>query len=197
MSVNMLVETYECEEVSKETWKMKKVALDLISKLGLGGQATMCGSIDGETIRSPYREMTKEEHDVWKIICPEEYEIEEYKSSPIPLRVLQVIDYAKGLGIYDKLEIWDKVSSTIKDPILVARKGKSWQEDFQTFILARWGEELDEWPAMLNKAGRMAKEKLLSAIGALKRESTRRLVDLKDTPERDCISIRIPYSTYL
>lgn len=143
----MQVETYECEETRSEHVECTDEALKLIEELGLAGQKKL--NIDGQPgQRFPYRKMTAEERTVYKEICPTVCRIDAYDAAPIPLRVLQVAAHANPL--FDELEIWATKSADVKDPVLVGiRTLADAYKTKETYILARWGEALDEWPAMV------------------------------------------------
>ena len=147
----MLVETYECEETATEAPEMSDAALALIDKLGLDGQRSLNVSAEPKEGRCPYRRMTAEEAFVYRQICPATTNLREYAESPIPLRVLQVAAHADDY--FQKLEVWHVEGITVKDPVLVGvtkDPKATWRE--ARFILARWGEVLDEWPALDRKS---------------------------------------------
>jgi hypothetical protein len=162
----MQVETYECEETAAEEPECTDEALKLIEYLGLEGQRML---VNGEKkTRSPYRVMTDEENFVFRTLCPGNVTLAEYSLSPIPLRILQVAAYAKETGMFKELRVWHAKSSAVKDPVLVGigppEKGE--YRD-RKYILARWGDVLDEFPALIKQATRAAcaamKTKLLEA----------------------------------
>jgi hypothetical protein len=137
----MQIETYECEELKSSeatTMAVDAEAIELIEKLGLKGQKSLTNK---ETLtRDPYREMTKLELYVWRSMCPETTKLDEYRLSPLPLRILQVAAYANELSIYDYLEVWHP-RQVKDDPILVGvPKGEKYGH--KRHMLARWGETL-------------------------------------------------------
>lgn len=146
----MSVETFECTETASEPIEMAEEAISLIESLGLDGQRELVRPREGQARgeRFPYREMTDEEEFVYRVLCPEAYPIKEYSRSPIPVRVLQVAAHAQEF--FDSIVVWDKASADTKDPVLVGIRKVDSRE--HNYILARWGNELDEWPAMLKQA---------------------------------------------
>lgn len=147
------VETFECHEVMSESHpEVKGEALALIEELCLVGQQI---SVEGKRIRMPFREMSADEMAIYKTLCPKEYDIGEYSRTPIPLRVLQTLKFANGLGCFQEFKIWDVEDQAIKDPVLVARKGNGWREPY--FILARWGEVLEDLSVLKKKALEIAR----------------------------------------
>jgi hypothetical protein len=167
----MEIQTFEIDEVMTEPLVECEESKALIEKLGLEGQQTlMTVTDDGEEARCPYRRMTKQEFDVYSILCPLKKRLDEYKGQTIPLRVLQVASHADSLNFFQYIQVWDKQEVEIKDPVLVGVIKEDYDEKF--YILARWGEELDEMPAMMKKAVEMKLEEMKSdaalKIAALK-----------------------------
>jgi hypothetical protein len=84
-------------------------------------------------------------------------------------RILQIASHAKGL--FDSLIVWHKQSPAVKDPVLIGIKAKpdrSWERE--TFILARWGEVLEEWPALVKVAMSTWRERTRDALAKLQSE---------------------------
>lgn len=139
----MKIETFEQIETDNEAETMAHDAasLELIERLGLSGQLAQT---DKKTItRNPYRQMREDENFVYRVLCPNAFKPESYSASPIPLRVLQILAWAKDSGLFIKLEIWDAKHASVKNPVLVGyckNPESSWVEDI--YILARWGAEL-------------------------------------------------------
>lgn len=144
----MLVETFECEETATESPEMCAEAQELIDSLGLTGQKAMTAPATERRI--PYRLMTADEKFVYSQLCPLSTALSGYKQSPIPLRVLQVAAHAKQSGFFEKLVVWDRASVASKDPVLVGYEVDRY--DAEPYILARWGEHLEEWPALVKQA---------------------------------------------
>jgi len=158
----MLVETFECAETSAEPIEATEEALSLIESLGLKGQAELTAKRDdGFASRCPYREITAEETFVYRTLCPRAVALQNYKESPIPLRVLQVAAHASSLNMFKRLIVWDRESVAVKDPVLVAHTGGEydWQNN-NCFILARWGEELETFVTLLKRAVAIKREQL-------------------------------------
>jgi len=149
----MNVETFEQTEVvgGKLEDENSPEALELIQKLGLEGQKAMTSKTDTEIItRCPYRKMTIKEVRVYEHLYPSKIEIEDYRDSMIPLRVLQIAAHAKELNIYQKIEIWcEKGKPT--DPLLVGNL-KAGQYETHYHILARWGDTLESFDILYEKA---------------------------------------------
>lgn len=162
----MQVETFECVETASEPIEACEEALELIATLGLEGQKELTVKRENSRdSRMPYRQITAEELFVYGVLCPEKVPLKDYKSTPIPLRVLQIAAHASSLGTFKKLEVWDRVSVTVKDPVLVAYMTNpkwTWQED--VFILARWGETLETFSVLLKRALTVKREQVIERL---------------------------------
>lgn len=148
------VESFECHETAAEPIEATEEAVAILESLGLKGQKELLSTDKHEVVRRcPYRQMTIDERFVYKVLCPREYTLADYKNSPIPLRVLQIAAHAHGTGLFDRLMVWDKGTAAEKDPVLIGvekDKKETWRENF--YILARWGEELEAFVVMLKRA---------------------------------------------
>jgi hypothetical protein len=142
----MKIETYEVSETTtpEETVQHEAAAVDLIERLGLEGQKSLMTTHQDKPQQiCPYRLMTRDEHFVFRQLCPKRDDVRKFRNGPIPLRVLQIIAWAIDAEIFKRVEIWSADSASIKDPVLVGIKQSpesSWSEDI--FILARWADEL-------------------------------------------------------
>lgn len=144
----MLVETYEVEETNSEAAGLAadSEAAELIARLELTGQQKL---LNPDTVtRFPYRKMTKQEGQVYGILCPCKSKLRDYDDGIIPVRVLQVAAHVLELGFVDRVEVWHPENADIKDPVLVGVKGPEYG-DRQLFILARWGAELPPFGELL------------------------------------------------
>lgn len=193
MNMATLVETYEVPEVESDSGVVEcdAEALALIEQLGLKGQRELTVKRDdGETVRSPYREMTKEEFFVYSMICPQQTDLGQYKAGPIPLRVLQVASHAREH--FPHLEVWH-MRALPKDPVLVGKKDKYASE---AFILARWGEVLEAWPVLIQQAAAIYRDKAKAAALKVKQEADSFLATLADIPDSEIVgrSISLPHA---
>jgi len=152
----MKIETFEQTEISGVNPKEENCeeAIQLIEKLGLIGQHEMVTKVDGQDMRCPYREMNIKELKVYECLFPVKTEIKNYKQGMIPLRVLQVAAHADSLGYFNGLYVWSERSRP-RDPLLVGLKKQqnSWGgTDHVFFILARWGEALESFEVLYERA---------------------------------------------
>lgn len=159
----MQVESFECTETKEECTEMEAEAIFLIEKLGLAGQEVYVSKKPGSDAgRCPYREMLDEEFRVYNALCPSHVKLAQYKAAPIPLRVLQIAAHAAEF--FPVLEVWDKEMSEVNDPVLVATNGKdSWQSEFARYILARWGEVLEPFHVLKQRAIASKREAILQS----------------------------------
>jgi hypothetical protein len=162
--MNMLVETYEVDEVNVEHPECTDESLRLMEQLELKGQLTLVKKPEPDSLVKsfPYRKMTKDEVTVYGILCPAKTPLKDYADSQIPLRVLQVAALAKEH--FQHLLVLHPEAME-KDPVLVGSNDahplyapSSW------FILARWGEELDAWPLLVEKACKAYSKRLVADV---------------------------------
>lgn len=167
----MKVETYETISLDEQNGEIvnelvSEEALALITELGLEGQQTLIERTQagGEEVvkRMPYRQITAEERAVYGAVMPYRTELRSYRDGAIPLRVLQIAAHAKEL--FDSLEVWHPEAGR-DDPLLVGYK-KSGQWGRDTYILARWGEELVDFETLRTKARKIIRAKVEADIAS-------------------------------
>lgn len=178
----MNVETFEQTEVvgGKIEEENSPEAIGLIETLGLKGQAALTTkTIDEVDVRCPYRAMTKKEIRVYSTLYPDKVQIEDYRESMIPLRVLQVAAHAKNLQIYKKVEVWCETGKPV-DPVLVGIiKTGDYSED--THILARWGDALESFEVLYEKAKKEIVQDYQMKMLETKRKADEILASLEHT----------------
>lgn len=162
----MIVETYEIEEVAEQEPEQNEACAVMIEELGLDGQKKLRGDTPTKDA-FPYRKITQEEFAVYAILCPQHTKLKDYSEGPIPLRVLQVAAYAKPL--FNELEVWHP-GTQIKDPVLIGCKGSEYVWNREHYVLARWGDTLDEWPALLRRAFEMWRSRCLESLTAIEKQ---------------------------
>jgi hypothetical protein len=163
----MQVETFECQETAAEPIEASEEAIAIIRAMGLKGQEQLVSPCQrsGRETRSPYRLMTAEERFVYLTLCPERTKIEDYADGPIPLRILQIGSHAKEIGVGEMLQVWHRSVPAVKDPVLVA-SGETYLSSYissstKFWILGRWGEELEAFSTLINRAVVVARERLI------------------------------------
>jgi hypothetical protein len=167
----MIVETFEVEELVAEGEPIPQEQVELINQLQLTGQQELISKDDaGDENLCPYRKMTKEEQEVYGVLCPDMVKIEHYSAQAIPVRVLQVYAHAQSLDMFETFVVMDKKQAEVKDPVLVGMTGQfySWQKNpirgTGTFILARWGEELAPFSELKQMAMRIRESSYLAEL---------------------------------
>lgn len=176
----MKVETYELDEVNAEHPECTDESLKLMEQLNLTGQLGLVKKPEPDAVtRSfPYRKMTKDEHTVYSILCPAFTPLKDYADTQIPLRVLQVAALAKEH--FKNLYVLHP-EAVEKDPVLIGSdKDSAKYYPDSWFILARWGEELDAWPLLLEKAAK----KYGAGLQANVDEAFNKLSALRDSCKR-------------
>lgn len=158
----MRVETFECVETASEPIEATEEAIALIEEMGLTGQQSLLsqGATDKPVSRCPYREIRQDERFVYKTLCPKATEIKRYDAAPIPLRVLQIAAHAKSLGLFKRIIVWSQEEFEEKDPVLVACTDEYDFSGNKTYILARWGEELETFATLVKRACDVARKSL-------------------------------------
>ena len=157
--------------------EMGQESIDIIEKLGLTGQKSLLKrstSADGEveTVeRTPFRRATNLECWVYGVLCPEQTKLRDYSEDPIPHRVLERAAYAEQSEIFTKgLYVWHQAGA-IKDPVLVAYDKDGWEwSRGRPYILARWGEELDELSTLAEKARKTVNKQIEAGLAKMQAE---------------------------
>jgi hypothetical protein len=178
----MQVETYEQEREEtldgKTHEEVDAEAVALIEKLGLTGQAKLlkreapdgAGLEDTDKLtRFPFREITQAESVVYNTLLPHRVKVEEYDGATIPLRILQVVAYCKQESVFRDLYVLCEDGEP-KDPVLVGVKQVGDQSyNTKTFILGRWGAELEAFSVLSKRACQTWRVKYVSALNKGKR----------------------------
>ena len=142
---NCQIETFQDDEIADEAESpgADSERANLVQVLGLEGQTEFAKKA---VVAFPV--ITKEQNFVYRVLCPESTDITKYSHGPIPLRVLHLANSAKNSGHFDALYVGYDPQS--KDPVVVGVHRDGWREIVH--VIARWGDHLDEWPALVNRA---------------------------------------------
>lgn len=162
----MKVETFETTEIGMEG-KIENFeeTKQLCDKLELKGQQKF---LNGETKQvTPYRKITAQEKLVYSTICSKTTNLNDYDDAIVPLRILQVGAHAMETGLITELVVWHCPNGDVKDPVLIGRKKKG-SYDYEDYLLARWGEELEPFSELSKKALDILK---LEARASLQKEA--------------------------
>lgn len=115
---------------------------------------------------------TKEQSGVYGVLCPEKDTIEPDKilEYPLPERCKEILQSLSiGEPLFYKYEVWHADRYEIKDPILLGRvqdpKNPTYTWNDKFFLIARWGEELESFNKLKERAiERLKNDSLVEAI---------------------------------
>lgn len=154
--IKTMVETFVVPEhtpLISDSEELKKWH-DKVAELGLKGQSQLA---DGTASPVPFEHMNRGMENMFKVLCPRSYKLNDFNKTPIPLEVLGLIELAQKEGHFDKIEIW--CDDTQPDPIAVGKRfnnaadrksGYDWNMD--KYLIARWGDEIVPWEQLVDKA---------------------------------------------
>ena len=164
----MDVETFECQETMTEPIEASEEAIRLMEDMELSGQLSLVKPPTAEErgTRCPYRKIRADEIFVYRRLCPQETELSRFSECPIPLRVLQIAAHAKGLEMFKEFWVWS-AQGQVKDPVLVAYTTDRYHGG-DCFILARWGDVLEAWPKLVEKAMSLWRDAVRSVVATHK-----------------------------
>ena len=138
-----LVEDQELETIldgdKLEEWKEK------CEEMGLEGQLKLCQ--EGAS-PIPFRIMSKEEQRVYNTLLTSHCAVKEFASEMIPLRVLSLIALAEKEQYFYGVSVW--YSEMDKDPIVIGKQEEVYNSPL--FLIARWGEELESFVILKQRA---------------------------------------------
>ena len=160
--MSVLVEIYDVRELDINLeYEPNGESLDIISEMNLTGQLQL---VNKEGDRTPYAQLTEDQLTVAVHLFPKFSLLQDYKHGPIPYRVLKEAKFAREH--FEYLYILHDTPAEVKDPILVGSHSQfyTWREsarpDYQSsFLIARWGDALEDWSVLLKKALRVKKDK--------------------------------------
>lgn len=157
-------------------------ALALAQELDLEGQLGLFGQDIASPVQFPFRPMRKDEELVYSIILPEKTALERYADERIPLRVLELAKTAKKGGFFKELVIWHQAKVT-PDPLLVGMRAinPAWTWSLTPFIIARWGDVLDSFATLSDRACAIWKAKRLTFLKESFRLAKREHVRTEET----------------
>jgi len=120
---------------------------NIIKELGLKGQLSLTKNSEKNSA-SPYTFMNEQMKLVFETLCPTKVAVEQYNKSVIPIDVLSHIALCRQEGYFKKLEIW--YDNKTPDPVLVGYIDTSYTPVIH--IIARWGDEIIPYEALVEKA---------------------------------------------
>lgn len=157
--MSMAIEIYDERELCPETLSAEPdaEALALINELGLKRQVEDSGA------RVAYPRPTVDQAFIIATLFPTATRLEDYDAGAIPLRVLKEIRSYRAENPTHRLIVRHSPPAQLKDPILLACTGThTWRDDTNEMsdkrLVARWGDGLESWDALMDRAQRsMAK----------------------------------------
>lgn len=162
----MHVETFEVQEVATCEGEELETVREMVKTLGLEGQERFFAEEKGAC---PYRKITAQEKLVYQTLCEKETEMSKYADGPIPLRIMQIGAHAQSVIEFGTLVVWHPVNGDVKDPVLLSKVKKgSWEYEY--FLLARWGEVLEEFAVLQAQAAKIIAARLREALAKAKQE---------------------------
>lgn len=167
----MQVEVYDEREIQSDTLSREPdgEALALIEELGLTKQK----SEDGQRITYPCP--TADQSMVLRVLFPTATKLTDYDAGGLPLRVLKEIRSYRAENPSHLLIVRHSPPTTVIDPVLVAWTGEDheyyWNgaraEPRKLRLVARWGDALESWDALLKKAMARASEQFDRALAGI------------------------------
>lgn len=115
---------------------------ELLDQLELTEQKALLDSTS--LSRMMYAPATPEEMFVIQSLCPKWTSLEDYKSSLIPVEVLEALKEAKELNFFQGFRIYHPAEAVERDPFLIGLRVtlNSWGgSDTTYYLIARWGKE--------------------------------------------------------
>ena len=143
----MAIETYLIEDSEKMISEPEHLEewLKTVEDLGLEGQKELAKPGKSPI---PFLAMNRAMERVYATLCPNKTKVHQYRNSTIPLRVLSLIALSEREKYFCKVEIWDDKEKP--DPVAVGYLNDNY--DSPTFLIARWGDELRDFPSLKNEA---------------------------------------------
>lgn len=157
----MLVESFEALEVlATHSDEDCTQAIDTLrSELGIKDK-------DQKTeTQITFRKATREEINTYRLLMPKRVKLEEFSDGPIPLRILELCKKAKEQGI-PQLWVWTPETGAKDDPIVFSYEHNWSMSDAR--IIGRWGDSLEAFSVLKEKAIALAKMKMTAALTKIK-----------------------------
>lgn len=123
-----------------ESWKAKCQELGLEKQLELAqpGKSPV-----------PFEYMNTVSQRVYETLCPTKSNYRDYRKTAIPLEVLSLIALAVQEGYFAEIEVW--YDDKTPDPLVVG-KVKKGAYTYDQFLIARWGDVLQPFEKLKEKA---------------------------------------------
>lgn len=127
-------------------------ALKLVEELDFEGQKGLFGQDLLNPKQFPFRPMRHDEQVVYSLLLPQKTDAQKYDGERIPTRVLELALTAKRCGLFKELVVWHQ-SAVTPDPVLVGMKQHpQWTWTTTPYMIARWGEVLESFSVLTERA---------------------------------------------
>ena len=147
----MEVETYEIESMQEvnQTTELSEEWIKIVDSCALEGQKDLIKKKEGteETSIIPFPELSEEQERIFAVLCPQRTDVKKFSRQPIPLRVLALVSLCYDKIYFPHFEVWSDKES---DPVLIGKSSNDWQA--KKYLIARWGNELDNFTKLKEKA---------------------------------------------
>jgi len=121
--MNTIVETFIIEETAELIYDGDKLTKwnSLVNELGLQGQSNINTP---EKSPNPFMHMKNNMVNIFDCLCPKRDSVENYKTTPIPLEILEIIALAKRENYFDEIQIWS--DDKAPDPACIGVVYETW-----------------------------------------------------------------------
>jgi len=159
----MAIETFLIEDSEKMIAEPEHLEewTKTVEELKLEGQKEL---VKPDKSPIPFLPMNANMRAVYKTLCPLYQDVKKYSSSTIPLRVLSLIALAQKEEYFKEIEIWH--ADDKPDPIAVGYIKDRYSNDGQ-FIIARWGDELQDFPTLEAKAKEIYRKRVTAKVAEI------------------------------
>lgn len=147
----MQVELFTLPELDQSADDINR-RTELLSQLDLPAQVKV------QTLRWPILDVVA--RNVYRALCPETTALKSYDLDPIPLRVLELAALAQPE--FAELTVWHPRTGAQTDPVLIARRQADWNAP--EYILARWGEVLEDFNTLKLKAAKLIRGNTIATV---------------------------------
>ena len=179
-------------EVENDHPENLEEAVKLLTEMGLTEQLALYTQKDKvHEIEFPFFKASNEQLFTYRFHFPQTIPLDNYKE-PMPLRVLEVLKKAKDSNRFTDFQVWTKNDGSYRsDPVLIGRiKVSEYQGDF--YLLARWGDALEDYSKLLASAIQSYKLELENQIA----QATNKLVSFGKLLSRGNFVPRLSYQSW-
>jgi len=170
----MEIETFENTEVAEMAIENKTEYEKFVDDLGLKGQKNLTS--ESKDI-CPYRKMNDDEVFTYTTLFPKVTPLENFEEEVIPIRILQLASHFKSLNITDRTIHIMSPERKEPDPVVIACQ-YNWRIGTGDYILGRWGDCLESFPILQEKAKKRAKETIEGFLESFKIQDSYKISEI-------------------